>query len=664
MKNRAGWLALGVLAIATILMVFFVLPQLRGTNQTAEKPQAQAPAQVPQTTAAKPEAAVADDQVASGKMKRLSTEAEKSVAALEALFADQKIPEASVYASSRLAAMTALKALAEMDIPTSLEANLADSMTKAKAMASKALQLLIKLPSAPEDAAGMIVNIGRALHGEPELAAKDDGKPKFGVLRVEKDGSTVIAGNAAPRTKLDVLDGDKTIATTTVSPNGDFAIVLDKPLTPGDHVLDLQSTSQDGKVVRSQEQATISVPDRQNGDVLAMVSKPGEASRLMTVPKGTAEGAEEKVNADKQGRVPVETKDTTPPVPSTAPPAPTPPVAPADAAAAPNAAAQNEQLQITAVELEGDKIFVAGTAPKNSSVTAYADGKQIGSSDVDGKGHFVVEGEMAISVGQHIISVDLKDANGKVTLRASVPFNRPAGDQVSVVAPEKQPESAGSPVSAASVDSNLFDRQRDTLAKSFALLSNLFAEGKTPSLESLAASRSALEFALKAVADFRPTPSTNAADTSFMMRMAENAGKAQAALKKVEPASVKSMAAALPELGNLVQAALEPMPNAAQVAAAQTATPTDGSAPPTISQEPLEPSSNTVIIRRGDTLWQISRRVYGQGVRYTTIYMANAEQITNPDLIEPGQTFTVPDKALPESEAEAIHRKWMERHKH
>jgi nucleoid-associated protein YgaU len=645
MKNRAGWLALGVLAIATILMVFFVLPHLRGTNQTAEKPLA--PVQQPQTAAAKPDTVVADDQVASGKMKRLSNDAEKSVAALEALFADQKIPSANVYASSRLAAMTALKALAEMDIPTTLEANLADNMTKAKAMAAKALQLLTKLPSSPEEAAGMIVNIGRALHGEPELAAKDDGKPKFDVLRVEKDGSTVIAGNAAPGTKLDVMDGNKTISTTTVSPNGDFAIVLDKPLQAGDHTLDLQSTGKDGTVIKSQEQATISVPDNQNGDVLAMVSKPGEASRLMTVPKGVAEGNDEQVNADKKGRVPAQAADASA----------------AQPAQAGSATAPTEQLQITAVELEGDKIFVAGTAPKNSSVTAYADGKQIGSSDVDAKGHFVVEGEMAISVGQHIISVDLKDANGKVTLRASVPFNRPAGDQVSVVAPEKLAETAGGPGSPASVDSNLFDRQRDTLAKSFALLSNLFADGKTPSLESLAASRSALEFALKAVADFRPTPSTNATDTSFMLRMAENARKAQDALKKVEPASVKSMAAALPELEKLVQATLEPMQSAAQVAVAKTETPADPSAPPTISQEPLQASNNTVIIRRGDTLWQISRRVYGQGVRYTTIYMANAEQITNPDLIEPGQTFTVPDKALPESEAEAIHRKWMHRHK-
>lgn len=82
-----------------------------------------------------------------------------------------------------------------------------------------------------------------------------------------------------------------------------------------------------------------------------------------------------------------------------------------------------------------------------------------------------------------------------------------------------------------------------------------------------------------------------------------------------------------------------------------------------LSQAPLTESKNAVIIRRGDTLWQISRRVYGQGVRYTTIYVANAEQISNPDLIEPGQTFTVPDQSMPDDEAEKIHRKWMLEHK-
>ncbi|MEM6711492.1 MAG: LysM peptidoglycan-binding domain-containing protein [Pseudomonadota bacterium] len=48
------------------------------------------------------------------------------------------------------------------------------------------------------------------------------------------------------------------------------------------------------------------------------------------------------------------------------------------------------------------------------------------------------------------------------------------------------------------------------------------------------------------------------------------------------------------------------------------------------------------IIRRGDNLWRLSRRVYGQGVRFTSIYDANREQIRDPALIFPGQVFNLP----------------------
>lgn len=68
----------------------------------------------------------------------------------------------------------------------------------------------------------------------------------------------------------------------------------------------------------------------------------------------------------------------------------------------------------------------------------------------------------------------------------------------------------------------------------------------------------------------------------------------------------------------------------------------------------LVPTGQSVIIRRGDTLWQISRRVYGQGVKYTTIYLANEAQISDPDRIWPGQVFAVPDEAR--ADAEDVHR--------
>ncbi|MBH0239187.1 LysM peptidoglycan-binding domain-containing protein [Methylobrevis albus] len=50
----------------------------------------------------------------------------------------------------------------------------------------------------------------------------------------------------------------------------------------------------------------------------------------------------------------------------------------------------------------------------------------------------------------------------------------------------------------------------------------------------------------------------------------------------------------------------------------------------------------SIIIRTGDNLWTISRRLYGRGVRYSTIYLANTDQIRSPHLIYPGQVFVLP----------------------
>lgn len=49
-----------------------------------------------------------------------------------------------------------------------------------------------------------------------------------------------------------------------------------------------------------------------------------------------------------------------------------------------------------------------------------------------------------------------------------------------------------------------------------------------------------------------------------------------------------------------------------------------------------------VVIQPGDYLWRIARATYGQGIRYTTIFEANRDQIRNPDLIYPGQVFVLP----------------------
>ncbi len=56
-------------------------------------------------------------------------------------------------------------------------------------------------------------------------------------------------------------------------------------------------------------------------------------------------------------------------------------------------------------------------------------------------------------------------------------------------------------------------------------------------------------------------------------------------------------------------------------------------------------SADSVIVQPGQSLWRIARRSYGKGVRYTVIYAANRDDISDPNRIYPGQIFSVP--ALP-----------------
>ena len=53
---------------------------------------------------------------------------------------------------------------------------------------------------------------------------------------------------------------------------------------------------------------------------------------------------------------------------------------------------------------------------------------------------------------------------------------------------------------------------------------------------------------------------------------------------------------------------------------------------------------NFILIKPGDMLWTISYRLYGNPLKYIEIYKENQDQITNPDLIFPGQVFTLPKK--------------------
>ncbi|CUJ89619.1 LysM domain/BON superfamily protein [Ruegeria denitrificans] len=55
------------------------------------------------------------------------------------------------------------------------------------------------------------------------------------------------------------------------------------------------------------------------------------------------------------------------------------------------------------------------------------------------------------------------------------------------------------------------------------------------------------------------------------------------------------------------------------------------------------PPIRSVTVQKGDTLWAISRERFGDGILYVKLFEANRTAIRDPDLIYPGQIFTIPE---------------------
>ncbi|MDL2399971.1 LysM peptidoglycan-binding domain-containing protein [Rhizobium mayense] len=673
MKNRAGLLALLVLVIATVLMVFFVMPRINGDKKSIGDAINQAGNAVKNTITENGQKAGSAAQKAgeatqgavstatnaadvTKKLTDLSSTAVASLADLQALFSDGKGPTEDVFTAAKTKAITALQAIVNFVAPQGTDATTTALVNKAHDGAGKALAIIQSLPENIADAAAAIDKARTALAGQtaPQTQVAGPATPSFDVLRVEPDGSTVIAGTAEPNAKLEIVDGDKVLTTTQVGPSGDFAVVLDNPLPPGDHQLVLRATGKDDKAVTSEEVATVSVPKDDKSQLLAMVTKPGTASRIITAPSAKQGRVASDEQASAANAPAIANDGAAKPQDNTAVASTNPA---GNAAASPAAPTSGEvpEVMVNAVEIENDHIFVAGTTKPNAKVRAYADDKLIGEIAAGADGHFVVDGVMPLAVGDHKIRVDVLDGSGKVALRTSVNFTRPEGNQVTVAAQPPAASNASGNATAPTMvplDEGELGKLREDAAKAFALLKDLFANGKQPTAEQLAAARSGTEIALKSLSEFRPAIDASAALKQAAADASSAAAKALAALQAM-PTDAKSVGDALPNLGDMIANVTKP-DNATPAPASVEASSSSGG-PKILQQAPLSQNTSAVIIRRGDTLWQISRRTYGAGVRYTTIYLANEDKINNPDRILPGQVFGLPKDALPN--AEELHRK-------
>jgi nucleoid-associated protein YgaU len=66
--------------------------------------------------------------------------------------------------------------------------------------------------------------------------------PSFDIVKVDPSGHAVIAGRAAPGSKVTVLDGDKPLGDVTADDRGEWVLVPINPIAPGERQLTLEAT--------------------------------------------------------------------------------------------------------------------------------------------------------------------------------------------------------------------------------------------------------------------------------------------------------------------------------------------------------------------------------------------------------------------------------------
>ncbi len=97
--------------------------------------------------------------------------------------------------------------------------------------------------------------------------------PSFDIVRIDPQGQAVIAGRAEPGDRVRVLDGDKPIGEVTADARGEWVLVPDAPIAPGNRQLGLEATGREGG------------PVRRSGDVVALSVMPPQPT---SAPEGQA----------------------------------------------------------------------------------------------------------------------------------------------------------------------------------------------------------------------------------------------------------------------------------------------------------------------------------------------------------------------------------------
>jgi hypothetical protein len=444
----------------------------------------------------------------------------------------------------------------------------------------------------------------------------------FGLLRAEPDGSVVIAGSGTPGSKIEIFANGDLLGAVDVEPSGDWVFVPEAPLAPGDLEITL---GEEGKAGTAEQAFIVVLNEDRTTQPLVVASTPGQASEviqgLVAVPTATTEiaAAPEPVIASEPAAAadvapePASVVETTEVAAATTTEAPATP-----------AAETPEVAAVTPVE----------TAPAPEPAPAATEAVI---ADIEPA---VAESEPVVSEAETLVAATPENVVTETPAIAPVQLAdvQPTIDAIEIEG-DRTFFAGGGP------DNGLIRLYVDD---GFVADTNI-AEGRW-----LIEAGPVLTKPSQRVRIDLIQPDTGSvvarSEVDFVVDLPaavqDNVAIADADVPEVAPAPVEEVVPPATE----VTTAPAPEPAATEPAAepAPAAQPAPEAAVPTMvavslgDPEAQRFASGKAIIRRGDNLWTIARRVYGDGVKYTTIYEANNGQIRDPDRIYPGQVFDLP----------------------
>ncbi len=207
-----------------------------------------------------------------------------------------------------------------------------------------------------------------------DLVPSDPRIPTFDIVRVDQDGTAVIAGRGAPDSKVEVLVNGEVVAETQSDENGEWVIVVETPLEEGAQELTLKITLPNGEVLNSEQKVVIAVPERPGEKPLVVLGGPQGGSKVLQNPKDVDIG---------------------------------------------------QELALTSIDYEADGgVIFSGRADPNAEVRLYVDNERMATGRADENGRWELRPEKEIEPGVHMVRVDQVDEDGLVTARIELPFER------------------------------------------------------------------------------------------------------------------------------------------------------------------------------------------------------------------------------------------------